>query len=244
MSELAFPTTMLILACEPLKNVKLHSVFPRSEKTYTTSDDGWVLAGTYKEKNVRGMQARVSPQYSNLAIDQGVFPYANYPAWFLQGLTHLEQWNWDMWEEESHKLARAQAQVFSSIMEPLPISSEGSELNKFMDELEARNIPSAYPLDTSLPTTNVLSTAHMSLSNSQASKAVNRTYSSVNSSFQSTASSPAIVLTDSAIMQQPTSPATSTCILSSETSVASFDTAISSAASLSPSESTSTQFHI
>jgi hypothetical protein len=29
-------------------------------KTYTTSDDGWVLAGTYKGKNVRGVQARIS----------------------------------------------------------------------------------------------------------------------------------------------------------------------------------------
>lgn len=112
MSELAFPTTMLILACEPLKNVsaptyicghlcllittaELHSVFPRSEKTYTTSDDGWVLAGTYKEKNVRGMQARVSPQYSNLAIDQGVFPYANYPAWFLQ--VHPDRLSLTLW---------------------------------------------------------------------------------------------------------------------------------------------------
>jgi len=30
-------------------------------KTYTTSDDGWVLAGMYRGKNVRGVQVRVSP---------------------------------------------------------------------------------------------------------------------------------------------------------------------------------------
>lgn len=31
-------------------------------KTYTTSDEGWVLAGTYRGKNVRGVQVRVSLQ--------------------------------------------------------------------------------------------------------------------------------------------------------------------------------------
>lgn len=219
-------------------------------KTYTTSDDGWVLAGTYKGKNVRGVQSFHTPTtlrdfYRYIRIDfhshYGHEYYCPVSLLRVYGLTHLEQWKWDMWEEESHKLARAQAQVFPSITEPLPISSGGSELNKFMDELEARNIPSAYPLDTPLPTTKVLSTAHASLSSSQASKAVNRTYSSVNSSFQSTASSPTIVLTDFAIMQQPTSSATSTSVLSSETSVTSFDTAISSTALLSPNESTSTQ---
>jgi hypothetical protein len=47
-------------------------------KTYTTSDDGWVLAGTYKAKNVRGVQARISPQYWDLVVDQGtVFPHTN-----------------------------------------------------------------------------------------------------------------------------------------------------------------------
>lgn len=34
----------------------------RVAKTYTTSDDGWVLAGTYRGNNVRGVQVRVSPQ--------------------------------------------------------------------------------------------------------------------------------------------------------------------------------------
>ncbi|KAG2338245.1 hypothetical protein BDR05DRAFT_992708 [Suillus weaverae] len=220
-------------------------------KTYTTSDDGWVLAGTYKGKNVRGVQSFHTPTtlrdfYRYIRIDfhshYGHEYYCPVSLLRVYGLTHLEQWKWDIWEEESRKLARAQAPVFSSIAEPLPISSGGSELNKFMDELEARNIPSAYPLDTPLPTTKVPSTVHTSLSNSQASKAVNRTSSSVSSSFQSTASSPAIILTDSAKMQQPTLSATSTSVLSSETSVtSSFDSAISSTASLSSSESSSTQ---
>ncbi|KIK34217.1 hypothetical protein CY34DRAFT_813079 [Suillus luteus UH-Slu-Lm8-n1] len=219
-------------------------------KTYTTSDDGWVLAGTYKGKNVRGVQSFHTPTtlrdfYRYIRIDfyshYGHEYYCPVSLLRVYGLTHLEQWKWDIWEEESHKLARAQAQVFSSIAEPLPISSGGSELKKFMDELEARNIPSAYPLDTPLPITKVPSMAHTSLSDFQASKAVNRTFSSVNSSFLSTASSPAIISTDSAIMQQPTS-ATSTSVLKSKTSVtSSFDSAISSIASLSSNESSSTQ---
>ncbi|KAG1844651.1 UNC-like C-terminal-domain-containing protein [Suillus subalutaceus] len=220
-------------------------------KTYTTSDDGWVLAGTYKAKNVRGVQSFHTPTtlrdfYRYIRVDfhshYGHEYYCPVSLLRVYGLTHLEQWKWDIWEEESFKLARAQAQVFSSIAEPLPISSGGSELNKFMDELEAQNIPSAYPLDTPLPTTKAPSTAHTSPSHSQASKPVTRTSSSVSFSSQSTASSPAIILIDSAIMQQPTSSATSKSVSSPDTSVASsFDSAISSTTSLSSNESSSTQ---
>lgn len=219
-------------------------------KTYTTSDDGWVLAGTYKGKNVRGVQSFHTPTtlrdfYRYIRIDfhshYGHEYYCPVSLLRVYGLTHLEQWKWDIWEEESRKLARAQPQVFPSITEPLPISSGGSELNKFMDELEARNIPSAYSLDTPLPTTTVSFTAHTSLSDSQVSKAVNRTSSAVTSSL-STASSPTIILTNSAIMQHPTSSATSKSLLSSETSLtSSSDSAISSTASLSSNESSSTQ---
>lgn len=220
-------------------------------KTYTTSDDGWVLAGTYKAKNIRGVQSFHTPTtlrdfYRYIRVDfhshYGHEYYCPVSLLRVYGLTHLEQWKWDIWEEESHKLARAQAQVFPSIAEPLPISSGGYELNKFMDELEAQKMPSAYSPDTPLPTTKAPSTAHTSLSNSQVSKAVTRTPSSVSSSLQSTASSPAIIFTDSAIMQQPTSSATSKSVSSPDTSIASsFDSAISSTASLSSNESSSTQ---
>ncbi|KAG1822420.1 UNC-like C-terminal-domain-containing protein [Suillus subaureus] len=220
-------------------------------KTYTTSDDGWVLAGTHKAKNVRGVQSFHTPTtlrdfYRYIRIDfhshYGHEYYCPVSLLRVYGLTHLEQWKWDMWEEESHKLAGAQAQVFSSIAEPLPISSGGSELNKFMDELEAQKLPPVYPLDTPLPTIKAPSTAHTSLSNSQASKAVIRKSNSASPSFQSTTSSPATVLTDSAVMQQPTSSAISKSVLSSETSItSSSDSAIFSTASLSSNESSSTQ---
>ncbi|KAG2121548.1 UNC-like C-terminal-domain-containing protein [Suillus cothurnatus] len=203
-------------------------------KTYTTSDDGWVLAGTYKAKNVRGVQSFHTPTslrdfYRYIRIDfhshYGHEYYCPVSLLRVYGLTHLEQWKWDIWEEESHKLARAQAQVFSSIAEPLPIK-----------------YTFCISLDTPLPTTKAPSTAHTSLSNSQANKGLIRTSSSVSPSFQSMASSPAIIHTDSAIMQQPTSSATSKSVSSSETSItSSFDPAISSTASLSSNESSSTQ---
>ncbi|KAG2126550.1 UNC-like C-terminal-domain-containing protein [Suillus clintonianus] len=220
-------------------------------KTYTTSDDGWVLAGTYKGKNIRGVQSFHTPTtlrdfYRYIRVDfhshYGHEYYCPVSLLRVYGLTHLEQWKWDIWEEESHALARAQVQAFSSIAEPLPISSGGSELNKFMDELEARNIPSTYPLDAAHPTIKAPSTSHTSLSNSRASNAVNRTSSSLSSSCQTKASgrpqaavsSSAIILTDSAIMQQPTSspPSKLKSVSSSETSTtSSLDTSVSSVSS-------------
>jgi len=56
-------------------------------KTYTTSDEGWVLAGTYRGKNVRGVQVCHSPSNLSvrLVIDRNsVFPHSNYLARFLQ----------------------------------------------------------------------------------------------------------------------------------------------------------------
>ncbi|KAG1727066.1 UNC-like C-terminal-domain-containing protein [Suillus paluster] len=221
-------------------------------KTYTTSDDGWVLAGTYKGKNVRGVQSFHTPTtlrdfYRYIRIDfhshYGHEYYCPVSLLRVYGLTHLEQWKWDTWEAESHARAQARAQVFPSITESLPISSGASELNKFMDELEARDKPSAYPLDSALPTTTA------PLSKPQASNAANRTSSSISSPSQSkargrsqsTSSSPAIIVTDSAVVEQPTPSATSNSILSSEKNAThSFDSVVSSATSVLSNKSSST----
>ncbi|KAF9464215.1 UNC-like C-terminal-domain-containing protein [Collybia nuda] len=80
-------------------------------KTYTGKDDDeWTLAGTYKAKNVRGVQSFHPPTslrdfYRYIRIDF-VSHYSNEfycPVSLLRvyGLTHLEQWKWDMWEEQS-----------------------------------------------------------------------------------------------------------------------------------------------
>ncbi|KAG0696085.1 UNC-like C-terminal-domain-containing protein [Suillus ampliporus] len=227
-------------------------------KTYTTSDDGWVLAGTYKGKNVRGVQSFHTPTtlrdfYRYIRIDfhshYGHEYYCPVSLLRVYGLTHLEQWKWDMWEAESHTRAQAQAQVFSSITEPPPISSGTSELNKFMDELEARDIPSSYRLDTAPSTPKAPSKAHTSSSKTQISNAANRTSSSISSSpqsqvhgrFQSPSSSSPIIVTDSTTMQHPTPFPTSKSASSPEKSAtSSVDSPVSSTASVLSDESSST----
>ncbi|OJA10371.1 hypothetical protein AZE42_08711 [Rhizopogon vesiculosus] len=224
-------------------------------KTYTMSDDGWTLAGTYRGKNVRGVQSFHTPTtlrdfYRYIRIDfhshYGHEYYCPVSLLRVYGLTHLEQWKWDIWEEESRSRAHAQVKDFPSITEPLPISSGAAELNKFMDELQARDIPPAYHLDASPPTITLESPAHMS---SQATNAANRMSNSISSSSrfqirgsQSAPSAPVITLdvTDSTSMQHPTTSASSPPVLSETRTTSSLDSAISSIASVLSNDNPST----
>ncbi|KAH7905024.1 SUN domain-containing protein, partial [Hygrophoropsis aurantiaca] len=70
-------------------------------KTYTSTDEGWVLAGTYRAKNVRGVQSFHPPTalgdfYRYIRIDFHSHYSQEYycPVSLLRvyGLTHLEQW--------------------------------------------------------------------------------------------------------------------------------------------------------
>ena len=79
-------------------------------KTYTTDVDGWTHVGTYKAKNVRGVQSFHPPTslrdfYRYIRIDFETHYGNEYfcPVSLLRvyGLTHLEQWKWDIWETES-----------------------------------------------------------------------------------------------------------------------------------------------
>ena len=79
-------------------------------KTYTTDIDGWTHVGTYKAKNVRGVQSFHPPTslrdfYRYIRIDFETHYGNEYfcPVSLLRvyGLTHLEQWKWDIWEAES-----------------------------------------------------------------------------------------------------------------------------------------------
>ena len=165
----------------------------------------------------------------------------------VYGLTHLEQWKWDIWEAESRGRAHAQANAFSSITDPLPISSGAAELNKYMDELRARDNTPAYHLDASPPTTTLASPAHTSLISSHATNAVNRMSNSNSSSqsqvrgSQSALSTPVITLavTDSSNMQQPTASASSPSELSETRAISTLDPAISSIASVLSNENPS-----
>ncbi|KAF8817056.1 hypothetical protein BYT27DRAFT_7075657 [Phlegmacium glaucopus] len=79
-------------------------------KTYSTDVDGWTHVGTYRAKNVRGVQSFHPPTslrdfYRYIRIDFETHYGNEYfcPVSLLRvyGLTHLEQWKWDIWEAES-----------------------------------------------------------------------------------------------------------------------------------------------
>ncbi|KIY52441.1 hypothetical protein FISHEDRAFT_69860 [Fistulina hepatica ATCC 64428] len=94
-------------------------------KTYTTDPDGWAVAGTYRAKNVRGVQSFHPPRhlrdfYRYIRIDFHSHYSSEYycPVSLLRvyGLTHLEQWKWDIWEAESRaKSGEAAAHPVTSI---------------------------------------------------------------------------------------------------------------------------------
>ncbi|KAF9501068.1 hypothetical protein BDN71DRAFT_1407907 [Pleurotus eryngii] len=77
-------------------------------KTY--NPDSWVDAGRYRAKNIRGVQSFHPPRslrdfYRFIRIDfhshYGNEYYCPISLLRVYGLTHLEQWKWDMWEAES-----------------------------------------------------------------------------------------------------------------------------------------------
>ncbi|KAI0930861.1 hypothetical protein AcW1_007221 [Taiwanofungus camphoratus] len=78
-------------------------------KRYTTNVDDWTIAGTYRARNVRGVQSFHPPTslrdfYRFIRIDfhshYGTEYYCPVSLLRVYGLTHLEQWKWDMWEAE------------------------------------------------------------------------------------------------------------------------------------------------
>ncbi|KAH9060156.1 UNC-like C-terminal-domain-containing protein [Lactarius vividus] len=108
-------------------------------KTYATDAEGWTVVGTYVGKNVRGVQSFHPPMYIRdfyryIRIDFHSHYSNEYycPISLLRvyGLTHLEQWKWDTWEEESRSKARqdlkasntpAHADVISEIEKPVEV---------------------------------------------------------------------------------------------------------------------------
>ncbi|KAJ7599883.1 UNC-like C-terminal-domain-containing protein [Mycena floridula] len=103
----------------------------RVAKTYTTNDDGWTDAGTYTAKNVRGVQSFHPPRslrdfYRFIRIDFHSHYSNEYycPVSLLRvyGLTHLEEWKWEIWEEESKaKKDGAEAVVEQSSLESIEV---------------------------------------------------------------------------------------------------------------------------
>ncbi|KAH9960167.1 UNC-like C-terminal-domain-containing protein [Russula dissimulans] len=90
-------------------------------KTHAAVDaEGWTVVGTYVAKNVRGVQSFHPPTsvrdfYRYLRIEFHSHYSNEYycPISLLRvyGLTHLEQWKWDIWEEESRARQDLNAQA-------------------------------------------------------------------------------------------------------------------------------------
>ncbi|KII91054.1 hypothetical protein PLICRDRAFT_174384 [Plicaturopsis crispa FD-325 SS-3] len=97
-------------------------------KTYTTDADGWTNAGTYRAKNVRGVQSFHPPTtlrdfYRYIRIDFHSHYSNEYycPVSLLRvyGLTHLEHWKWDLWEAESRTKREDEAAHYASPVETM-----------------------------------------------------------------------------------------------------------------------------
>ncbi|KAL1677199.1 UNC-like C-terminal-domain-containing protein [Schizophyllum commune] len=103
-------------------------------KRYTTDESEWTVAGTYQAKNVRGVQSFHPPTslrdfYRYIRIDfhshYGNEYYCPVSLLRVYGLTHLEQWKWEAWEEESRaRIAGSSALPASSSADPTKVAEE------------------------------------------------------------------------------------------------------------------------
>ncbi|THH29361.1 hypothetical protein EUX98_g4829 [Antrodiella citrinella] len=93
-----------------------------------TIQGGWVPAGTYRAKNSRGVQTfhplSLTDFYRFIRIDfhshYGNEYYCPLSLLRVYGLTHLEHWKWDMWEDESRQrvLEGVSVETFGDIAIP------------------------------------------------------------------------------------------------------------------------------
>ncbi|KAJ7726532.1 UNC-like C-terminal-domain-containing protein [Mycena metata] len=88
-------------------------------KTYTTDPEGWTFASTHTAKNIRVVQSFHPPTslrdfYRYIRIDFHSHYSNEYycPISLLRvyGLTHLEEYKWDIWETESRARGRREEQ--------------------------------------------------------------------------------------------------------------------------------------
>ncbi|KAF7304021.1 SUN domain-containing protein [Mycena indigotica] len=99
-------------------------------KTYTTDPEGWTFAGTYLAKNIRVVQSFHPPTtlrdfYRFIRIDfrshYGNEYYCPVSLLRVYGLTHLEEYKWDVWQEESRARLRAVSASSASSAASTPV---------------------------------------------------------------------------------------------------------------------------
>ena len=136
-------------------------------KTYVATDaEGWTVVGTYVGKNVRGVQVSsfrvIATPLLELFFLQSFHPptsirdfyryirvdfhshYSNEyycPISLLRvyGLTHLEQWKWDTWEEESRARARQDQSAHTTVVHA-DILSEPEQLTENIPRLPIEDL--------------------------------------------------------------------------------------------------------
>ncbi|KAJ7648548.1 UNC-like C-terminal-domain-containing protein [Mycena rosella] len=116
-------------------------------KTYTTDPNGWTFASAHTAKNIRVVQSFHPPTslrdfYRYIRIDFHSYYSKEYycPISLLRvyGLTHLEEYKWDIWETESRARARRDEQPATPplevnepepapTVEPVPIPASYAE---------------------------------------------------------------------------------------------------------------------
>ncbi|KAI6039654.1 UNC-like C-terminal-domain-containing protein [Pisolithus marmoratus] len=120
----------------------------RVAKTYPATDDGWTFAGTYRGKNIRGVQSFHPPTslrdfYRYIRIDfhsyYGHEYYCPISLLRVYGLTHLEQWKWVMWEAESRARLEEQRPLIAEST-PAGPSVVAADIDTFMDILESGSV--------------------------------------------------------------------------------------------------------
>ncbi|KAJ6624363.1 UNC-like C-terminal-domain-containing protein [Mycena sp. CBHHK59/15] len=128
-------------------------------KTYTTDPEGWTFASTHTAKNIRVVQSFHPPTslrdfYRYIRIDFHSHYSNEYycPISLLRvyGLTHLEEYKWDIWETESRARARRDEQLVPSapleVEEPAPTAPPvqiPSSYEEYIDTASTRENASA-----------------------------------------------------------------------------------------------------
>ncbi|KIK85962.1 hypothetical protein PAXRUDRAFT_831944 [Paxillus rubicundulus Ve08.2h10] len=157
-------------------------------KTYTGTNEGWTPAGTYRAKNVRGVQSFHLPTslrdfYRYIRIDfhshYGHEYYCPVSLLRVYGLTHLEEWKWDMWESESRARLKDAGVQQQLITEGLLVSEAASstsvstgDISAFLDKL---NTPPIHPSAATSSLLNLTSTtSRKTASSSLSTSAIGR----------------------------------------------------------------------
>ncbi|KAF8519512.1 UNC-like C-terminal-domain-containing protein [Gautieria morchelliformis] len=125
-------------------------------QTYATDGKGWIEAGTYRAKNIRGVQSfhplvELRPFYRYIRIDflshyGGEF-YCPISLLRVYGLTQMEEWKWEVWQggsETSDIQDLPEEKVANETNSDSPMTVDGTTLPMTEEVLE---VPTMGPIE-------------------------------------------------------------------------------------------------